>query len=225
MFRFLNVLVHVTLMFLPCPIKNWTLNRIFGHQLSSDSKIGFSYVNVKKIVMKNSSKIGHFNIIKNISSIELGTNSSIGSLNYISCVPLGSIKNFANEKDRFPSLSLDDNSGITGRHYFDCNNRISIGKFTIVAGIGSTFLTHGINIADNKQETKPIYIGDYCMIGSNVVLVKGAKLPSYSILSAGSVLAKSYHDSYQLYSGVPASPVKDLPKDSSYFSRRTRFVP
>lgn len=209
---------------LPGKAKIFMLNKLFNCEIDLSAKIGLSYIDVKKIKMGKMARIGNFNIIKNLEILDLRDYASIGSRNYISSLPLGSTRNFQSELDRTPVLALGEHASITGKHYFDCNNMISIGKYSLVAGIGTTFLTHGIDIVENRQRTAKIVIGDYCMVGANSTLVKGSKLPSCSVLAAGSTLHKAYEETYCLYSGVPANPVKTLSKDSKFFNRAMGFV-
>ena len=79
-------------------------------------------------------------------------------------------------------------------------------------------------MTDCVQETDSIIVGDYCMIGANSTLVKGSVLPSFSVLAAGSVLHKAHEVTHRLYSGVPAIPVRELPRDARFFARKVGVV-
>jgi len=116
-------------------------------------------------------------------------------------------------------------SAIVKGHFFDCNHTITLGHHTIVAGQGSSFFTHGIDLAQNRQESSPIRIGNHCMIGACCVVLKGGVLPDCSVLGANSTLHKAFSEPYTLYSGVPAQPVATLDPESGYFHREIGFVP
>ena len=93
-----------------------------------------------------------------------------------------------------------------------------------IAGYQSQFLTHSINVYDNRQDSHPIYIGDYSFTGTNVVVLGGASLPANSVLGAKSLLNKSFQDEWMLYGGNPAKPIIPIRKDAKYFSRNKGFV-
>jgi hypothetical protein len=57
-----------------------------------------------------------------------------------------------------------------------------------------------------------------------LIQLSSSTLPDYSILGAGSVLAGSMSETFMLYAGVPANPVKSLDQNSKYFQRTEGFV-
>ncbi|MFV8393004.1 acyltransferase [Flavobacterium sp. LB2P6] len=175
--------------------------------------------------MEESSRIDHFTVGIHLETISIGKFSSIGRSNWITGFPIGTkSRHFIHEKERKPELIIGKHSAITKNHHIDCTNKIIIGDFTTVAGYNSQFLTHSINIYTNRQESNPIIIGDYNFIGTNVTILGGSTLPNYSVLGAKSLLNKKFNDEYALYGGNPAIKIKNLPKDSKYFLRKTGFV-
>lgn len=209
---------------LPSFIKRSVYNRFLGHEIDKTAHIGFSIVCVKKLKMSAHTKIKNFTVIKGLDYVEMAPYSSIGTFNRFTAVSADHKNLFVGEENRFPALTLGEHSSIVSKHYFDCNNTVKIGSFTTIAGMGTSFWTHGINIRDNKQETQPIEIGDYCLIGAQSVLVKGAKLPNFCVLGANSTLHKAQKDTHTLYSGVPAVPIMKFDEDSKYFSREIGSV-
>ena len=121
-------------------------------------------------------------------------------------------------------MILGSQSAITHRHIIDCTNAVHIGEFTTLAGYRSQILTHSIDLMDCRQSSAPVRIGDYCFIGTDCVLLGGSALPSYSALGAKSLLNKAYDQTYSLYAGVPAKPVKSLEPEMKYFQREVGFV-
>jgi acetyltransferase-like isoleucine patch superfamily enzyme len=115
-------------------------------------------------------------------------------------------------------------SAITKNHHIDCTNLIQIGRFTTVAGYQTQLLTHSIDILKSCQDSAPILIGDYTFIGTNATILGGAILPDYSVLGAKSLLNKPYSQKWMLYGGVPAKPLRELPKDAKYFHRTDGFI-
>jgi carbonic anhydrase/acetyltransferase-like protein (isoleucine patch superfamily) len=67
-------------------------------------------------------------------------------------------------------------------------------------------------------------IGEYTFVGTNVAILGGAVLPSYSVLGAKSLLNKPFEEEWKLYAGVPAKAVSDIDKDAKYFNRVDGFV-
>jgi acetyltransferase-like isoleucine patch superfamily enzyme len=119
---------------------------------------------------------------------------------------------------------MDEYSAITKNHHIDCTNLIEIGKFSTIAGYQSQLLTHSINILENIQGSAPIKIGAYTFVGTNVTILGGAVLPNYSVLGAKSLLNKKHTQEWMLYGGVPAQPLKEIPKDAKYFHRVDGYV-
>lgn len=223
--KLLELFGLIILAILPSKLKILVYNEFLNCDIHPTARLGFSYIKVKSIKMGPNTTIKSLCLIKNLELLEMGAKASIGRFNKISAMPLSEKRNFQSETNRFPALIMGRNAAIVSHHYFDCNNQITIGDFTIVAGSGTAFFTHSINIEKNLQETLPIEIGKYCLISSRCVIVKGAKLPDYSVLGANSMLHKTYTEPYCLYSGVPAVPIKQYDPNSAYFTRTVGFVP
>ena len=163
--------------------------------------------------------LGHFSIIRNLQRLDLGENATIGTFNWVFGMAGHHELYFASEKDRLSELTMAAESALTSRHIVDCTNRVVIGAYTTIAGFRSQILTHGINIEKNKQSSEPVVIGKYCLIGSGSMILKGAVVPDYSIIGAGSVFRGQPNKPYQMYAGVPARPIKTLSRDTGYFRR------
>jgi acetyltransferase-like isoleucine patch superfamily enzyme len=175
--------------------------------------------------MDANSQIGHFNVALHLDKIIIGEYSNVARGNWITGFPTNTIsKHFAHQKERESNLIIGQHSAITKNHHIDCTNVIQIGDFVTIAGYASQLLTHSINIEQNIQDSNPIYIGDYCFVGTSSTILGGANLPSYSVLGANSLLNKSYSLSYRLYAGNPAKEIKELPKEFKYFNRVSGFV-
>lgn len=220
-----GILIQICLCFLPWRLRKYFLNVLFGFKIGSNCKVGFSLLMCDELLMSNNTKIGHLTICKNIDRLVLKQNSSIGSLNFITGFNTKKTNFFSHNSSRKCELILGRHSAITSRHYLDCNGGIYVGCFSTIAGIKSTFLTHSIDLYDNRQDIKPIIIGDYCFLGTGVIVLGGAGLPDYSVLGAGAVLTNSFQQKYYLYGGVPAKPIKKLDRENvKYFSRLIGYV-
>lgn len=220
-----RIVFAAVLLFLPQNMKRFLLGRLFGFNLHKTSRIGFSLVLPRQLLMGANSKIGHLNVIKGITELSLGESSSIGSLNWVSGFPENlKTDHFADQLRRSPRLIIGEHSAITNRHLIDCTDTVTIGRFATFAGFRSQILTHSISIAESRQRSGPVSIGDFTFVGTGSIILPNSALPSYSVLGAGAVLNKKYTEEYQLYAGNPARPVKELDRDVSYFNRKSGYV-
>lgn len=208
---------------LPWALRRRLLNLACGYSIAPGTRIGFSVVACSHLRMEPGARIGHLNVIKG-ARLELHECASIGDFNWIAGLPLESPRHFASEIGRDPALCLGRHAALTSRHFLDCSNRIDIGEFTTIAGARSQIVTHAIDLRSSMQVSAPVSIGRYCFVGTGCVVLKGARLPDCSVLAAASSLARAYEEPFTLYSGVPATPVKPLARDSAYFSRARGFV-
>ena len=216
--------MQLLLLLLPWRIRRPLLQTWFRWTIAPNAKIGFSIIAAEHVKLASDAQIGHLNIVKGLSSLDLGVASLIGNLNWITANPASGLRHFVEDKNRYPSLTIGKHAAITHRHLIDCTDRVEIGEFSTFGGWRSQILTHSIDVGMGRQSATPVSIGKFCFVGTGVVILKGSRLPDYSILGAGSVLTKAMTDPYMLYSGVPAAPVSGLDKDSKYFTRDTGYV-
>jgi acetyltransferase-like isoleucine patch superfamily enzyme len=220
----LKALLSIFLFVLPWQIRRLILTRFFGYQIHPTARIGLSLVLPQRLEMGAGSWIGNLTLCKGLSMLQMGEMSSIGNLNQITGFPARDTSYFSADRDRRPELILGSHSAVTERHLIDCTNSVRIGQFSTVAGSRSQILTHNLDLYECRQKSKPVVIGDYCFVGTGSILLSGSALPDYSVLGAGSLLNKEYRESYLLYAGSPAKPIKQLPKDTGYFQRKTGAV-
>ena len=225
MIKFLQLILKITIIFLPWKLKRFILIKFFNYSLDPSSHIGLSWIYPNHLIMNEKSKIGHLNISIHLDSIILYKYSKIGRENWITGFSTKTnSKHFNHQIDRKSQLILGEYAAITKKHHIDCTSTVSIGKFTTVAGYRSQILTHSINIIENRQESEPISIGDYCFIGTASIILGGAELPSFSVLGANSLLNKKLAEEYSLYGGVPAKFISTISQEAKYFTRTEGFV-
>lgn len=210
----LRTLVVAFVWILPAsPIKNRLLRRL-GHPVHP-SAIARSNIVVKvtRITMGRGSRIGKWNVIKDLRFVSIGEESSVGRLNVISSHPV--------YKRLYPNgacLAVGANAFITSRHQLDCSGSITLGSFSTIAGHGTKILSHSIDVRENVQVAHPVIIGSRSFVGTGCLILGGASLPEYSVLAAGSVLARSKSVAESgLYAGVPAR--FRGPVEGKWFSR------
>jgi len=220
----IKMLFSIFLWVFPWPLRRLLLNWAFGYKISRQARIGFSIIVPEQLEMLEHARIGHLTMCKGLRLVRLGTSSRIGNLDWISGFPLSNKSAFQQRLNRNPSLILGDHSAITHRHLIDCTDQIVIGDFTIIAGYGTQFLTHSIDILNAKQDCQPIQIGSYCLVGTACVLLPGSALGDYCLLGANSLLNKKHQGQFSLFGGVPAAFIKELPHDAKYFSRQSGYI-
>ncbi len=220
----MKLVLQILSLMLPWPARRWILESFCGCELGEGSRVGLSLLLCRSVRLGAGARIGHFNLLKNLSRVELGEQAVINNVNWITGFPKIDSPHFAAEPDRAPELILGAHAAITNRHLIDCTNRVTIGAFTTVAGFRSQILTHTIDIVDGHQTSRPLTIGSHCFIGTDCILLGGSALPSFSVLGAKSLLNKVHLREYCLYGGVPAKEISELPRDAKYFTREKGFV-
>ncbi|MBC7915812.1 MAG: acyltransferase [Pyrinomonadaceae bacterium] len=210
---------------LPWSLKRILLIKFFNYKIHPNAHIGLAWVFPQELVMEEGAKIDHFTMAIHLDRIIMGNNATIGRSNWITGLSTNVTSlHFKHQIDRKAELIIGESSAITKNHHLDCTNAIHIGRFSTVAGYQSQLLTHSIDVHENRQDSSPIFIGDYTFISTNVVILGGSRLPDYSVLGAKSLLNKHFTQNWTLYGGLPAKALKEIPKDAKYFSRSEGFV-
>ena len=219
------MLLKIITVILPWPLKRWALKRWFGFDIHPRAKIGMSWIFPRKLIMEADSRIDHFCVAIHLDQIVLGKNATIGRGNWITGLSaFNDSAHFRHQSERRAELWIGESASVTKNHHLDCTNLIQIGSFATLAGYNSQLLTHSIDIMENRQDSAPIYIGEYTFVGTNVVVLGGSSLPSHSVLGAKSLLNKRFSEGWTLYGGVPAKALKTIPLHAKYLRRKDGFV-
>jgi acetyltransferase-like isoleucine patch superfamily enzyme len=219
------ILLKIISFFFPWPLRRRFLNKFFSYKIHADARIGLAWIFPRELILAAESKIDHFNVAIHLNKIELGPKATISRGNWITGFPVKTdSSHFKHQSDRKAELILGESSSITKNHHFDCTSQIHIGRFTTIAGYESQFLTHSIDMNENRQDSDSILIGDYSFIGTNVVVLGGTTLPSHSILGAKSLLNKRFSEEWCIYGGVPAKKIGEVPRTAKYFTREVGYV-
>jgi acetyltransferase-like isoleucine patch superfamily enzyme len=227
----LTVLALVAL--LPSFLKRPCYRLFFGYQIGKRVRIGLSIIDARKCRIDDDVKIGHLNLIIRVQQLEIGDHVRIGHLNiirggdevhlgrYSEIIRMNEINSIAepevvNPID--PRFLLGDGSIITTGHKIDFTDRVTIGRRSILGGRNSSLWTH------NRQRTRPIDIGSFAYIGSEIRMAPGASAPSRCIVGIGSVITGEMTAEGHLIAGVPAKPVKELSEEDQFLvERKTRI--
>jgi acetyltransferase-like isoleucine patch superfamily enzyme len=217
---------------LPSFLKRPCYRLFFGYKIGKRVRIGLSIIDasecridddvqighlnlvvrVKKLEMNDHVKIGHFNIIRGGDEVHLGRFAEIIRMNEINSMPEPDVVNPID-----PRFILGDGSIITSGHKIDFTDRVTIGRRSILGGRNSSLWTH------NRQRTRPIDIGSFAYIGSEIRIAPGGSVPSKCIVGIGSVITGELDAEGYLIAGVPAKPIKELSsEDKILIERKTR---
>lgn len=221
----MKLLFKVVIVLMPWRIRRLILVKFFKYEIHPSAKIGLAWIFPEMLIMSMDSRIDHFTVAIHLDCIQMDRGTKIGRGNWITgLTTLKKSIHFNHRSSREAKLCMRESSAITKNHHIDCTDLIEIGRFATIAGYNSQFLTHSIDLVEGRQDCAPILIGDYTFVGTNVVVLGGAILPSFSILGAKSLLNKKQSDECTLYGGVPAKPLSKVNPKSKYFIRGEGFV-
>jgi acetyltransferase-like isoleucine patch superfamily enzyme len=188
--------------------------RLAGADIAAGVRVGPSIImGVRRLVLRSGACIGFGNVIRDVELLALGDNSAVGQWNWVSASRL------LVDAGGSGGVTIGAESAITSRHYLDASGGIEIGHHTTIAGVRSSFLTHGISWQKNVQRTSGILIGDYCLIGSNTAVTPGTRVGAGSVVGMGAVLAGDLPSESLLLSERARAVKHPLPGD--YFTRVT----
>ena len=183
-------------------------------QIDDDVSIGHlnGIIRVGKIVIGDHVRIGHLNIIRGGTEVLLGRYAEIMRLNEINSIPDPVVVNPTD-----PRFMLGAGSIVTVEHKIDFTDRVTIGQRSILGGRNSSLWTH------NRQRTRPIDIGSFAYIGSEIRIAPGGANPSRCIVGIGSVITNELTAEGHLIAGVPAKALKKLNEEDLFLiEQKTR---
>jgi acetyltransferase-like isoleucine patch superfamily enzyme len=228
--RRLRTVAHAAVALLPNPIKVAVYRHAFGFEIGRDVHIGLSLLDVDHLRLGDGARIGHGNLMLATRSVTLEESAMIGYGNVLRGGAAIHLERYAtvlrfnvlnsipdNDADgpTDPRLHLGPGAYVVSGHRLDFTDRITLGKNVIVAGRNSSLWTH------NRQATRPITVGDFCYLGSEVRVAPGASLGDWSILAMGAVLSGSAGPR-KVHGGVPAKPIRAISdEDARVLSKKT----
>ena len=174
---------------------------LFGYSIKN-AKIGFATVISVRTASVEGCTIGRFNRFLGPMHISIGPGADIETHNTFDCGEWAADAQHIDRYDR--TLILEADSRITNHHFFDVAGRFFLGQGSWIAGRGSQFWTHGVNVADRN-----VSIGSGCYIGSAVRFAPGSGVGDNVIVGIGSILTKQIDASNALIAGFPAEVIKE----------------
>jgi len=186
---------------------------IDAHECVIDDDVSIGHLNVvigvEKFVAEDHVRIGHLNIFRGGAEVNLGRYSEVIRMNEINSIPDPDVVNPAD-----PRFLLGAGSIVTTGHKIDFTDRVVIGRRSILGGRNSSLWTH------NRQRTRPIEIGSFAYIGSEIRIAPGGSIPSNCIVGIGSVITGEITTEGHLIAGVPAKVLKELDDNDKFLIRR-----
>lgn len=217
---------------LPSVLKRPSYRLFFGYKIGKRVRVGFSIIDARVCRINDDVRIGHLNVVIDVGKLTIGDHTRIGYLNvirggnevslgrYSEIIRLNEINSIpepdvVNETD--PRLLVGAGTIITTGHKIDFTDRVEIGRRTIIGGRNSSLWTH------NRQRTRPIEIGEFAYIGSEIRIAPGGSLPSRCVVGIGSVITSKLTEEEHLIAGVPAKAMKRLSEEDKFLiERKTR---
>jgi acetyltransferase-like isoleucine patch superfamily enzyme len=217
---------------LPSFLKRPCYRLCFGYRIGKRVCIGLSLIDARECVIDDDVRIGHLNVVIGVKKLKVGDHVRIGHLNivrggdevrlgrYAEIIRMNEINSIP-EPDVVnpiePRFILGEGSVVTTGHKIDFTDRVEIGRRTILGGRNSSLWTH------NRQRTRPIEIGSFTYIGSEIRVAPGGSIPSRCIVGIGAVITGQLKGENNLIGGVPAKPIKQLSEDDIFLiEQKTR---
>ena len=226
----LTLLAFIAL--LPSFLKRPCYRLFLGYKIGKRVRVGFSVIDARECSIADDTQIGHFNLVIGVKKLTVGDHVRIGYFNIIRGgdeVCLGRYSEIirTNEINSIPEpevvnptdprFLLGEGSVVTTGHKIDFTDRVTIGRRSILGGRNSSLWTH------NRQRTRPIDIGSFAYIGSEIRIAPGGSLPSRCIVGIGAVITSELSAEGYLIAGMPARPVKELSEEDRFLiERKTR---
>jgi acetyltransferase-like isoleucine patch superfamily enzyme len=217
---------------LPSFLKRPCYRLFFGYEIGKRVRVGFSIIDVRHCHIDDDVQIGHLNLVVGVGNLTVGDHVHIGHLNVIRGGDEVNLGRYAeilrlNEINSIPDpdvvnaveprFLLGAGSIITTGHKIDFTDRVEIGRRTILGGRNSSLWTH------NRQRTRPIVIGSFTYVGSEIRVAPGGLIPSRCIVGIGSVVVGELSGEEKLIAGVPARVIKELSEEDKFLiERKTR---
>ncbi|MET0971204.1 MAG: hypothetical protein ABWY18_18535 [Tardiphaga sp.] len=218
-------LIQLLVLFLPWRLRRYVLTRMLGFSIDETARVGLSIIFADQVTLAKGARLGHFNYVGRLDLLQLDDDATIGNFNWITGLSrrLNS-PFFVKKTNRRSDLVLGKCSMVAHQHYIDCTDRIVFGAFAGLAGARSQLITHGVEPIASRQTCAPIMVGDFTMIGSGSIVLKGVKIPDRCIVSAGSVVGHARPEPYSLIAGNPAAHVRTLPETAKFFHRTENTI-
>lgn len=193
----------------PSSLKN-ALLRALGHSVHPTARIApMLILGATRLEVAEGVRLGTLSCLRDVCPARFERNAFLGQLNWVSAAPFLVA---ASGDPRAGTLLVGEEAAIMSRHYLDVSGGVEIGAYTVIAGVRSTFITHGVEMDTGLVETAPIIVGRRVMAGSSINLVLGAVVPDRAVIAMGSTVVRGLTEEQALYGGTPAKLLRHLPE-------------
>jgi len=109
-------------------------------------------------------------------------------------------------------------------NYIEASNGVFIDDYTNI-GPNVGIISSNHNLIDNSKqdEAPPIYIGKFCWIGMNAVILPGVQLGDFTIVGAGAIVSRNFPEGYCVIAGNPAQIINYLDKNECEQFAKTKY--
>lgn len=190
--------------------KVWLLRRI-GNEIGENVQLGPALVvSCGRFMLADDTVIFGLNLFRNLAGVKMGRGAIIGQLNQFTAAPV-----YQQFSSRAGFLWLDEQAGITNRHYVDCSGQVLLRPYAAIGGVQTTVLTHQIDLEHNRMSVGKVVVDENAIAVTRCVLLMDSYLPPRSVLGAHSLLMKfpaDHEGKSGLYAGSPAQFIHGLEK-------------
>lgn len=97
--------------------------------------------------------------------------------------------------------------------YIQGTGSIVVGDYTQIGpNVGLISSNHDTNDTRVSQG-EPILIGAYSWLGMGSTVLAGVRLGQHTVVAAGAVVTKSFPRGHCVLAGVPAKPIREVPRE------------
>lgn len=108
-------------------------------------------------------------------------------------------------------VGIGSKPGINPGCYIQGTGTLIVGDYCLFGpNVGLISGNHNLYNHLVLDASKSIYIGSYCWIGMNSVILPGVNLGDFTVVGAGSVVTRSFSEGYCVVAGNPARKIYDL---------------
>jgi acetyltransferase-like isoleucine patch superfamily enzyme len=238
----MRLVIAMVAVFMPQRLKHACYTRLLGWEIDPTARIGLTLLHARHVRIADGVWIRHFNAVKVAGTFEMGSYACIGMFNVFHGCELIRMGTYAGVShgnrvsgpplskpvhprypDRKPHFELGAYSLLLAFHRIECIDEVKIGDFTVIGGGNSEILTHGVDVAENVMRVGKVEIGDYCYLGTKVLVQMDSRIPDRSVVAPCAVVHGDLPGQEQLYGGVPARPLKSVA--GGKFFKRTADAP
>ena len=111
-------------------------------------------------------------------------------------------------------MIVGDHFNVSSSTSFDCNKSIEIGQNVLFGWDCLVMDSDGHDVYDKNgtiiNKDKPIIISDHVWIGCRATILKGANIPSNSVISAGTTISGQLFEENSIIAGCPPASIKEI---------------